>query len=183
MKKAIIIVIAAIMLFSMAACGGHGAQAMLEGSWYDEMGMLKMVFSEKCTIYCYMESSVDPKTKEYAYEYSEGILRLTDEANNTAEFEVTLSGNGRSIDSISYNLEDTQICFSHKEASPKELAVYQLQLALLASRLSLVEFETDAFVKAANTTALENDIGTLKNTIMAYILMMDDLNMDVDLSQ
>jgi hypothetical protein len=91
MKKAIIIVIAAIMLFSMAACGGHGAQAMLEGSWYDEMGMLKMVFSEKCTIYFYMESSDHPKIKEYGYENSEGILRLTDEANNTAEFEATLS--------------------------------------------------------------------------------------------
>ena len=182
MKKAIIIVIAAIMLLGMAACGGHGAQAMLEGSWYDEMGMLKMVFSEKCTIYCYAESSVDPKTKEYAYEYSEGILLLTDEADDTTEFEVTLNDDGKSIDSIRYNLEETQICFSDKETGPKELAVYQLQLSLLATRLSLVEFETDAFLRAAETTALENDIGTLENTIIAYILMINDLNIEVDLS-
>jgi hypothetical protein len=31
--------------------------------------------------------------------------------------------------------------------------------------------------------ALENDIGTLENTIIAYLLMIGDLNIEVDLSQ
>jgi hypothetical protein len=82
-----------------------------------------------------------------------------------------------------YGLEEPQIYFSDKETGPKELAVYQLQLSLLASSLSLAEFETDPFLKAAKTMALENDIGTLENTIIAYLLMIGDLNIEVDLSQ
>lgn len=182
MKKRILLIVTAIMVLGMTACGGLGAHAMPEGSWYEEMGMLKMVISEKCTVYCYAESGIDPKIKEYAYEYSDGILLLTDETDNTTEFEVTLSDSGKSIDSISYNLEGTQICFSGKETGPKEFAVYQLQLILLSTRLSLVELESDDFLRAAETIALENEIGELENTLMTYLIMISDLKMGIDLS-